>query len=237
MILIIGTGRSGTHWLAKILAKSGQIRVTFEPPKIFNHIMRASLGQMDCLSEIVQLYRNEIKQTKKEGFIEYADKSNPALWIAESLLLEIPKLRFIGIERSVYAYVASALKHGGMAYWVKQWRKFPIPNKFLGITKKLADKYDDLSLTQKLTMRWCENHHEMKRLKLIIGERLHFVKYEDLIQSPEYERDRLVKFLGLKISVIKPQVKSLDKWRSELSKSQIIEINDILSKYQIGGAF
>jgi hypothetical protein len=231
MILIIGCGRSGTHWLAKILSESGQIKVTVELPGIFDRATKASMGDMNRIPELIHIYRREIDQSAKIGYKEYADKSHPALWFAEALLQEIPELRFIGIERSVYAKVASALKHGGMANLIRQWKIFPIPNRSLGITKDLVDKYNDLSIIQKLTMRWCEGHREMERLKPILADRLHFVKYEDLIQSPELERERLIKFLGLEVGEIRPKIESLDKWKSELSNLQISEIDGVLSKY------
>jgi len=229
IFFVIGTGRSGTHWVGRVLDVHPDIVTTIEEPKVFHWVTRMALDpekRPKHLPDLISTYRERAESANPK---HYADKSHPNLWLAEALAEQLPEGLFVGIERSPYATVASMLKHSGVQQWIREWRQFPVPNDFLGITEEIAARYDDMSLEEQCALRWRSHHQEMQRIRRSLDGRALVLVYEGLIDSNDAQLARLWDFLTVRpIQPEEPiQSDSRDRWRSELDARQIDAIRSV----------
>lgn len=235
IIFVIGTGRSGTHWLGYILEAHPNIKATIEEPAIFKTVTEIALDQQKkdkLFPKLVKLYRKQLQNSRHH---HYTDKSHPNIWIAEDLAKTFDNAYFIGIIRNPYGTVASMLRHKEVLGWHKKWREYPVPNAFLGITEDIAKQYDELSLPERCTIRWIAHYHRMEELQKKLGSRLLVISYEDLIRNSQSVLEEVREFLDLtyppEIETIKKE--SLSKWKRNLSERDIDEISRMLVKYNL----
>ena len=229
-VFVIGTGRSGTHWLGYSLGNHPEVRATIEVKPMFSLSTRMALNSMleeELFGRLVAAYK---WQLFKSSTRLYLDKSHPNIWIAEKLKKAFPQSLFIGIERNPYATVASMIKHKEVSAWHGRWREFPIPNRFLGITAELADVYDKIPFASKCAMRWVAHHDRINELGNILGDDLLVISYEYFAHNTEKTIHELQQFLGLHKPIPIPDVRtdSLDKWKSQLSDEEVIQIQNIV---------
>lgn len=230
LVFVMGCGRSGTHWLGETLDGHQDIRVMVENPAFFEPITHAALNpekSPDVLKMLAPRYRRECRRTRESWLV---DKSHPSLWLAEDLSERFPGARFIGIQRNPGGTVASMLRHGGVNHWVRNWRRFPVPNRFLGIDAAVAESYETLSDVHKHTLRWIAHARRMAELRRVLGERMHVVSYERLQTETAQETATLSRFLALDTPLPTPMVKaeSLDRWRSQLTAGQQAEVRALV---------
>ena len=228
-IFVIGTGRSGTHWVGYILADHPDIRATIEIQPMFGWVTKmatAPAAEKRLFRWLVWAYRLQILKSRPR---RYLDKSHPNLWLAERLAKAFPQAAFVGIERSPFATVASMIKHTGVADWHRRWRDLPVPNRFLGLEESLVPTYESLPLATKCALRWRSHHEEMTRLRPVLGDRLLVLDYEALILDNEVNLERLREFLQLDRAIPRPEIRrgSLDKWRDQLSPEEIGQISEV----------
>src|SRR5699024_7799628 len=227
---IIGTGRSGTHWLGHILEESSEINVQIEDQPIFKWVTQAAINKnkRKYLLPLIILYYYKYTFFSKKHFV---DKSHPNLWLADHLIRYIPKSYFIGIIRNPYATISSMLLHRGVLGWIKNWEDYPVPNEFLGIEKNNTEQYSAMSLEEKCAMRWKAHKKMLEEIKNKYPGRTLIVNYDDLIENTGEEMARLNSFLEIDKKLPMPNVKveSKDKWKEKLTKDQIDNINKILS--------
>jgi hypothetical protein len=231
-ILIIGTGRSGTHWLGYILGRHPDIRSTIEVSPGFNWVTQMALDPStrdQYYSKLVWYYR---WQHLKSGTKHYLDKSHPNLWIADRLAETFDDALFLGIQRNPYATVASMLNHKGVKKWHKNWRSFPLPNKFLGISEDDISTYNEKSMVEKCAKRWKSHNKRMQKMDIKIGSRMIVINHEDLILNTESTLSRIENFIGLqdKLKVKKIDYTTINKWEDELTSGDIKEINRVTGK-------
>jgi hypothetical protein len=230
-IFVIGTGRSGTHWLGHTIENHPEIRATIESQPMFGWSTEMALNPKSkdhLLKKLLWIYKWHLFRSAPW---HYLDKSHPNIWIAEKLKKELPNALFIGIERNPYATVASMMKHKGVSAWHKRWRKFPVPNRFLGInSKKDAKNYDNIPFASQCAMRWLSHHNEMNALKKSLKHSLLVINYESLAHNTREEITKLKTFLELTHPIPIPDVKtkSLNKWKNQLSKDAIRQIYDVV---------
>jgi hypothetical protein len=222
-IFVVGTGRSGTHWLGYILGSHPQVHLTVEDSRWFYDVTTMALdpSQEDRLFPgVVEQYRREHEEHPRRHF---ADKSHPNLWLVERLSTEFPDALFVGIQRNAFGTVASMLRHEGVQQWHRRWREFPVPNRFLGITEELAQSYDELPLAAQCALRWRAHADRMQELRVAMPDRLWCGDYDSFITSTADSVEDLRAFLGLAPPMAMPEVKtdSLDAWRSELSEDDV----------------
>ena len=231
MVFVLGTGRSGTHWIGNILDSHADFRVTVEKRSLFNLVTTMALDPSTKRSLFPKLVRRYRVQHARVAPKHYGDKSHPNIWLADELAEVFPNARFVGIQRNVYATVASMLKHRGALKWQEGWRKFPIPNAFLGITDENAAHYEALPVAAKCALRWLAHEQQMDCLRNMLGESLIVLSYEDVIQDTERQLEKLTQFLCLTSPFPIPaiKIKSLDKWRTELDEEAIAAI-DLVTK-------
>jgi hypothetical protein len=222
-IFVVGTGRSGTHWVGYTLDGHPAIEATIEKPAIFRSVTRAALrpALRPLLLPYLRLaYGREHRRVEP---LHYADKSHPNLWIAESLARWFPTAAFVGVERSVFGTVASMLVHRGVLIHQEQWRRYRVPNRFLGITKEIAPFYEALPTVAKCALRWRAHHEEMDRLRDVLGPRLEVLSYEAMIDDYQGQCSRLWNFLRVEDvpGASPPKTDSRDQWREQLSDEDI----------------
>lgn len=231
-IFVLGTGRSGTHWLGHILAGHPEMHVDFEKAPIFPWVTEVALdpgAKPRLLPRILRQYRAEHALASPR---HYVDKTHPTIWIAEELAEAFPEALFVGIRRSPYGTVASMLQHDGVMSWIHDWRRYPLPNAFLGIGEGEAERYESLSLAARCALRWRSHSERLDAVGRRLGERCLALDYESLQDDTERQLARLTGFLGLADPIPLPEIRraSRDRWRQELSAQQIAEIDAILEE-------
>jgi hypothetical protein len=230
LVLVIGTGRSGTHWLGYSLGDHPEMRATVEIEAMFTWATRMALDPAQEKRMFPRLVRAYRKQILKSAPRLYLDKTHPNIWLAEKLHEAFPDALFLGIERNAYATVASMMEHPGVSDWHRRWREFPVPNRFLGITPDLAATYDDLPLASQCAIRWRAHHERMEELKAVLGPSLMVIAYEEFAHRTQMIVEDLRVYLGLHAPVPVPDVKldSLTKWRQQLTSQDLDAIESVV---------
>lgn len=229
-VFVIGTGRSGTHWLSYSLGNHPEVRVTVETEPIFGLSTRMALDETledRLFKKLVLLYKWQIFKSAPRL---YVDKTHPNIWLAEKLKQAFPQALFVGIERNPYATVASMMKHKGLSAWHRRWREFPVPNRFLGISPEHAEEYDSIPLASQCAIRWVAHGKRMNDLKNVLAHDLFVISYERFAEDTEETLRDLQNFLGLQNPIPIPVVKkeSLVKWKSQLTQEELRNIESVV---------
>src|SRR5262245_4018334 len=135
-IFVIGTGRSGTHCLAGVVASHPDVRATIEQQPMFDWSVAMAVNpacEPRLFDRLVAEYSAQLARSAPK---HYLDKSHPNIWIADKLLAAFPDARFVGVQRHPFATVASMLRHAAVSDWHRQWKTLPVPNRFLGINQE-----------------------------------------------------------------------------------------------------
>jgi len=234
-IFVLGTGRSGTTWVGHILNTHPDIVATVEKSEIFTLVTTMAINPASrdrLFPQLVSYYQNEHASVYPRL---YADKSHPNIWIADRLASVFPKALFLGIRRNVYATVASMIKHPGVMDWIYNWKNFPVPSEFLGTTKENIGEYRDLSIIGKCTMRWLSHTRQLEKLQMELGDRFLLVPYERLQSETNDMLLQVSLFLGLRSPMPVPKVKheSLERWKNELNKQDMSDIEDVITRFSV----
>jgi hypothetical protein len=229
---VLGCGRSGTHWLGHILERFPDIRITIEKNPQFQ-LVQSIVTNLGLAQErfplLLQVYKQELQVS---GETYYIDKSHPNLFLAKPLAEAFPDAKFMGIQRSALGTISSMLNHQGVLLWHKKWKRFPLPNYFLGISEELAPLYDQLSLVQQCALRWVAHKRHMDYLDKELGDRMLVISYEDMQQNFDKNIQMLEKFLGVSApdDLPRPKAASLDKWKDVLSDKDVKDIAAIVGE-------
>jgi hypothetical protein len=227
-VFIIGCARSGTTWLGQIFAQSEGFRVTIEDPKIFPLVDKAVLywnHQQEVTEQLISRYSAEIILS---GASTYVDKSHQNIWLVELIDKAFPAARYVAIERTPYATIASMMRHPGVRRHFVYWRNYTLPNRHLGITLTNAEGYDTAPLLVKCALRWRSHCERLAELREILGHRIHVVRYEHLVEDTGAELARLAAFIGQRLQSPPAEGACLEKWRDILSVRQRADIDDIV---------
>lgn len=229
-VFVIGTGRSGTHWLGYSLGDHPEVRATVEAQPMFRVSTKIALDaslERPLLRILILAYRWQILRSASRL---YLDKSHPNIWIAEKLKAAFPSARFVGIERNPYATVASMMRHRGVSAWHRRWREFPMPNRFLGISAEEAEEYDSIPFPSKCAKRWLAHHERLNELKETLGDDLHVITYEEFAHDTPGVLHDLQGFLKLTQPIPIPEVKteSLHRWEAQLQDREVGQIRDVV---------
>lgn len=231
-ILVVGCGRSGTHWLAHTLAAHPQVHVEIEQQPVFGWVTRMALDprfEARLLPRVVERYRagHALVQPR-----HYADKSHPNLWLAEALADALPEARFLAIRRAIEPTVASMIQHAGTRAWVERWERYPVPNRFLGLRTELVAHYRALSPAARCALRVIAHSQEIDRLRARLGARLLVVEYEALLRDPGAAAQSLQRFLALAapLQFPSPLPDRADRWRTMLGAAELAEIRALAQR-------
>lgn len=225
-IFVLGTGRSGTCWVGDILGQHPEVRSYVEPRPLFDWVTQAALCARDEQLLLPRIFAEYQRLYEEASPSHFADKSHPCIWFAEKLAEQFSDAYFIGVVRDVEPTVASMLKHSGVRRWCEQWDRYETPNRFLGITEHNLDWYRDATIIQRCVARWYAHHIELMRLERALSTRFMLVRYETLVAETDTTLSRLKNFLELddEFPAILPDVRSLTKWKADLSPSDLLAI-------------
>jgi hypothetical protein len=190
-VFVIGTGRSGTHWIGYSLGAHPAVRATVEEKPMFGLVTRMAMDptlEPELFDPLVRAYKRQLRKTLAPV---YLDKSHPNIWLADRLKQVFPDALFLGTQRNPYATVASMMKHLGVSAWHSRWREFPVPNRFLGITADMVADYDALPLATQCAYRWRAHNARMRDLERQLGDDLFVVSYESFAHHPQDTIDAL----------------------------------------------
>ncbi|WP_163267684.1 sulfotransferase family protein [Chelativorans alearense] len=231
-VFVLGTGRSGTHWVAWILEPHTALHTLIEKPPIFEWVTEMAIdptAEDRLLPSLLRRYRLEAASARPKRLL---DKSHPNIWLAEKLAEAFPAGLFIGVLRDVFGTVASSLRHEGVRYWAEKWDAYPVPNRFLGVTEENREDYARMSLAGRCAVRWRAHLHRLDELEGVLGDRMIRMRYHELQTETTRELVRLQEFLKLDEPIPQPEVKSesLDRWKKDLSEEQIAEIRAVVGE-------
>jgi hypothetical protein len=234
-IFVLGTGRSGTHWLGYIIGAHRDVIATVEKRPIFPWVVQLALypdrfGEL--YPKLVQRYRYEHALVAPR---HYLDKSHPNIWLADSLVATFPDTLFIGIRRDVFGTVNSMLQHPDVMRWIHRWQNYPVPNRFLGIDPRYTDEYHQLPIESKCAVRWKAHVMQLEHIKEKLGDCVLIVDYDDLHKKNSEKLDEISLFLQLDSAIPKPPIKesSLERWQNELSQEQCQNIERALRSFPV----
>jgi hypothetical protein len=236
-IFIVGTGRTGTCWFGDLLRTHPSIRSFVEPRPVFDLVtsMAVDPGRE---AELLEPALREYDRLFCRAYpFHFADKTHPALWIASHLKDHYDDSIFIALRRNVEPTVASMLQHNGVRRWCEEWARYPVPNRFLGITMANLEWYRDASVLERCVARWWSHENEIDRLVSRLGERMFTVKYERLVIEPRATLENVREFLALRepFPDVKSQRESLNKWEDYLTAKDIDRIQIALKTLSENG--
>ncbi|MCT7377840.1 sulfotransferase family protein [Chelativorans salis] len=231
-VFVLGTGRSGTHWVAWILEPHAALHTLIEKPPIFEWVTEMAIdptAEDRLLPSLLRRYRLEAASARPKRLL---DKSHPNIWLAEKLAEAFPAARFIGVLRDVFGTVASSLRHEGVRHWAEKWDAYPVPNRFLGVSEENREAYAQMSLAGRCAVRWRAHLHRLDELEGVLGDRMIRMRYHELQTETTRELVRLQEFLKLDEPIPHPEVKSdsLSRWKKDLSEEQIAEIHAVVGE-------
>lgn len=234
-VFIIGTGRSGTHWLADCLANSPELRVEFEVVPRFQWSRMLALAPHRRRPLMLPLRTSYWWARRRAAPKRLVDKAHPNIWHAEALLAAFPGACFLGIQREVHATVASMMSHPQVRAWHERWREFPVPNGFLGITPWNAARYGQLSLPEQCTLRWLAHRDRMRDLVGVLGERLLVVEYQAMMDDVVATMDLVTRFIGVPpLPAVSPvRTESREKWRRVLTDADVERMAKLIAEWDI----
>jgi hypothetical protein len=229
-IFIVGTGRSGTCWFGDLLGTHQLIRSFVEPRPVFDLVTSMAVDPEREAELLEPMFREYDRLFCLAHPFHFADKTHPALWIANHLKKRYDDSVFIALHREVEPTVASMLQHNGVRRWCEEWERYPAPNRFLGITMANREWYRDASVLERCVARWWSHQNEIARLESLLGERMLTVKYEWLVTDTRATLEAVREFLGLREHFPDAQSHSqtLDKWKDYLNHEDVDRIHRAL---------
>lgn len=219
MLLVVGTGRSGTCWVGDILTGHPEITGYVEPKPLFSWVTEAAVDAPQEPHLMPRIHQEYIRLWETAAPNHLADKCHPGIWIAETLAERFPNAYFIGVLRDVAPTVASMLRHQGVRRWCEQWDRYPVPNRFLGISDGNFAWYQGASIVERCTVRWLAHQRELHRLQRVLGRRFFLLNYQTLVTDPCGTLSRLQEFAGLTAAFAdpSPRTSTLTNWQQQLT--------------------
>lgn len=235
-LFILGTGRSGTHFLTQCLISHPEFTDLMggkENPYVFRDVVDLALNNCrdaEKIQRVLKKYKQLMKVASPKIFV---DQSHPNLWLADKIAENIPGSMFVGIIRDPFSVAYSTTQHAGVSGWFDKWESFPLPNPFLGIGVADRECYVTMSIAEKSALRWISHVKRLGELKPILGDRLVIVNYEDLCNAGEDQMRRISEFLNVKNKFVMPFVtkESLYK-KNKLSNEDIELMKSTIINYQ-----
>jgi len=227
IVFVIGSGRSGTHLIGRIIGSHPEFDAYLEHERTFGLVTKIATQQVSRkkIDKLISEYSKLFAKSKYEHIVE---KSHPNIWLVEELVAAFPQARFVGIYRDVYSTVASMLKHEGVSAWFDILPQNKT-NPFLGINEVNRNDYDSFTIEQKSTLRWKSHYDRLQQLKYSFPNNVLVVDYNELLINQDKYLKELSLFLDIDNS-FEPEtfnIESLSKWKLQLSNEQIDFIDSV----------
>jgi hypothetical protein len=213
-ILVTGSARSGTTWLANILASQGKFRIMFEPfnPNLvpeyrkFNYFqyMRPEEYDQDLYEFCNQVFTGKIRNAWIDREIQYLLPQGRVIKCIRSTLMlrwldiQFPEVPKVFIVRHPCAVVLSRMKLG--------WATDDDIRHFLSqpnlMSDFLADKLEIIARAktdeEKHAIIWCITN--LVPVQQFVGQKLNLVFYEQMVQNPPETIAKIFQILGLSMN-------------------------------------
>lgn len=234
-VFVVGTGRSGTHFTARLLngfvdaydPLSGE-----EDPAILKDVARSAIHHRLPSPATAQYYQEHLEETP--GI--FLDQHHPNLFFVRHWAALFDGIVFLYPRRPTFQIVASMLRHEGVMRWydyARRWqnrtiRRLPYPNQFLGL-----GRFRDINALPAhllCTYRVIAHRRAYERFVGELDGALRSVNYEALVYHPFDEFNRVftadeIGKLGTFNLAEQPKAGSLSKYRDVLSDQQVDEID------------
>ncbi len=197
MVFVVGTGRSGTHFLTRCLIRHPRVTDLTggaENPLVFQNSVRLAAGTAKRGDGWLLVWKYRMMRLRA-GKKVLVDQSHPNLWNFELLSASFPSAAWLALVRDPRSVVASMLEHSGVRARTEEWRSYPFPNPFLGLTKTSKAGFERASLAGKCAYRWLS--HAERTLELVRAGAVTPVSYERLVLDSEAVMVELAREIGL----------------------------------------
>ena len=228
LIFIVGTGRSGTHLIARSIGSHEAVKAYIEHPPFFDLSSKIAFEnkvRKDRIKKLINKYKKEIRICSKESKI-MLDKSHPNIWIIDELIHDFPKAKFIAVNRNAYSTISSMLRHEGVLTWFDKYDNKTL-NPFLGVTYSTINTFKELPIESKCALRWKSHRDEIINAKNKYPTHVHVLNYEDFLLDTDRELQKVANFIGISNQFRSEKIinENLTKWRGLLSRSEIANID------------
>jgi hypothetical protein len=236
-IFVVGTGRSGTHFTARLLngfARAYDPLDGKENPQILKDVARAAIHHHLPSYATAAYYRRYLENAP----VVFLDQHHPNLFFMGHWAAMFDGIVFLYPHRPTYQVVASMLRHDGVMRWyeyARKWpqrtfRRLPYPNRFLGV-----DSFVDLdALPAHLLCAHRVMAHERVYQQQVgpLRGALRSVDYEAMVADPAAALKSVftpeeAECLGKFTLMERPRSASLSKYRDVLSDAQVAEIVEL----------
>jgi len=232
-VFIIGTGRSGTHFLCSCMNHFPGLDDFFggkESKYMFDFISELTLYGQKLALPVIKYYHYMQKKVAPALFL---DQTHPNIWHVEELLMHFPKAKFIAISRDLYSVIFSMKNHRGVSDWARNHRQYPKPNNFLGISAKNTNLYEEcLSDVQRYTFRWCAHEDRIRDLEESFPDSVLSVSYETLAYDMRNQMTRISEFIGVNPPFEYSEFSEQSLYKKEsLTDTEVSEVAEALRLY------
>jgi len=229
-IFIVGTGRSGTHFLCRSLLDFSNIDDRLngrEDPNLLRDIALSAINHTKLLDITIKKYKNRTEQCNSNNKI-FLDQHHPIIHHIQQIDETFKDSIFLGLDRPIEQIVASMIEHNGVKKWFELAKKntIPFPNKFLGV-KTLKE------VTQTPLHLLCAKRviaHKNLNKRFYSKENFRLIDFENFVKNKEEE---LYRVFGNDINLfgyLKEKEKSnplvLKKYKTVLTSKEIKEIRE-----------
>jgi len=210
-VLLAGSGRSGTTWVAEIINYRNEFRYIFEPfhPYQVNFFGNSPIRQYlrpgnregHFIAQVQAILSGRINSRWTNKFNRrFLCHKRLIKAIRANLLLKWMHVNFPGLSIILLLRHPCAVAHSQLTLHAWPWDVDP--EQFLAQQDLMQDFLDPFREVmenvqtefEKHILLWCvENYVPLKQFK---RDEIHLAFYENFCQEPEYEIDRLFSFLG-----------------------------------------
>lgn len=196
-VFVLSTGRCGTVTLTSLMSLSPAIQAYHEPnPKLvsdsylyYNNLM--SDRSNEFWNGLIIYARRSLMLRAHWLDRVYFESNNRITLLADLIISNFPKAKFVHLIRHPYDFVRSAMNNGYYKY--NSWdfaRIHPLP------TENTFFNWNDISRIEKCAWLWNQtNLHILKILEKVNYERKLFLKAEDIFSCNFLEINKLFGFV------------------------------------------
>lgn len=234
-VFVTGTGRSGTHFTARVLrefAGADDFLAGREHRPTLQRVARAAMAGAGLPPRALAHYRWFALRARLLRRV-LIDQHHPNLFHVPQILSLLPQTIFLYPDRPAVQVVASMLRHGGVSGWYDQIRAGQLalaqPDLFFGLTS--AEEATSLP-PHILALRRVQAHRcRALAMQKTYPERFRFVDFNALVLDRDAELRRVLTVAELAVmgqrrpaEASRPDV--LSKYHEVLSPRQILDIKD-----------